>query len=59
VAVLKKEIVARGLSVDIQVDGGITVENASYATSNGANILVAGSSVFKYDDRKKAIDSLR
>ena len=59
VATLKREITARGLSVDIQVDGGITAENALDATNNGANILVAGSSVFKSEDRKKAIDSLR
>ncbi len=56
---IRREIERRGLFVDIQVDGGITAENAKEATSKGANILVAGSSVFKASDRKIAIDALR
>lgn len=59
VRLLRDEIISRGLNVDIQVDGGINAENASVAISSGANILVAGSSVFKAEDRKAAIDSLR
>ena len=56
---LRAEITARGLEVDVQVDGGIKPENAKDAISAGANILVAGSSVFKAQDRKAAIDALR
>ena len=56
---LKIEIEKRGLSVDIQVDGGITPQTAVDAKLAGANILVAGSSVFKAKDRKSAIDALR
>ena len=56
---LKAELVSRNLNVDIQVDGGINEKNASEAISAGANILVAGSSVFKAQDRKAAIDALR
>lgn len=56
---LKAEITRRGLNIDIQVDGGINPENASAAVSAGANVLVAGSSVFKAKDRKIAIDALR
>ena len=56
---IKNEIDRLGLSVDIQVDGGITPQNAKDAISAGANVLVAGSSVFKATDRKAAIDSLR
>ena len=59
VAVLKAEIDRRGLKVDIQVDGGINVETAVLAKEKGANILVAGSSVFKAEDRRAAIDALR
>ncbi len=43
----------------IEADGGITPENAHTLIEAGADILVAGSSVFKSDDYKKAIDSLR
>ncbi len=56
---LKAEIEARGLEIDIQVDGGINTVNARDAIAAGANVLVAGSSVFKAADRKAAIDALR
>lgn len=59
VKILRAEIEKRGLNVDIQVDGGITAENASQAVSAGANVLVAGSSVFGASDRKQAIEALR
>ena len=59
VKIIREEIERRGLNVDIQVDGGINAENAPLAISAGANILVAGSSVFKAEDRKKAMDALR
>ncbi len=45
--------------VDIQVDGGINPENAVDVRAAGANVLVAGSAVFKAADRKAIIDSLR
>lgn len=38
---------ARGLSTDIEVDGGITPDNVDFILDAGANIIVAGSSVFK------------
>lgn len=37
----------KGLAMDIQVDGGIGAENAAEVLEAGANILVAGSAVFK------------
>ncbi len=39
----------RGLETDIQVDGGVTAENAGALIQAGANVLVAGSAVFKGD----------
>ena len=48
-----------GIDIDIQVDGGINERNASEAKLAGANVLVAGSAVFKHADRKAAIDALR
>lgn len=59
VKAIREEITKRGLNVYVQVDGGITVDNASAAIAAGADILVAGSSVFKAKDRKEAIDKLR
>ena len=59
VAVLKEELRRRGLSIDIQVDGGINAKNAEDAKRAGANVLVAGSSVFGASDRGAAIASLK
>ena len=56
---IRAEIERRGLNTLIQVDGGINAHNASTAINKGANVLVAGSSVFKASDRKSAIDALR
>jgi ribulose-phosphate 3-epimerase len=43
----------------IEVDGGITADNAERVVSAGANMLVAGSSVFKAADREAAIADIR
>lgn len=49
----------RGLmDLDIQVDGGITAANAAEVIAAGANVLVAGSAVFKGDIKKNIIDFL-
>jgi ribulose-phosphate 3-epimerase len=49
---------AAGRNIDIQVDGGITVETAGAAVRAGANALVAGSAVFK-GNHAEAIKALR
>jgi ribulose-phosphate 3-epimerase len=59
VSKIKAEIENRGLNIEIQVDGGITAENAGDVISSGATILVAGSSVFGNSDRKSAIEALK
>jgi ribulose-phosphate 3-epimerase len=46
-------------SLLIEVDGGVNDKNAPLLREAGADILVAGSFVFKSDDYKKAIESLR
>ena len=46
---LRKEITKRDLTVDIQVDGGITIDNVHVVLEAGANVVVAGSAVFKND----------
>ena len=49
----------RGLTTDIQIDGGITPETAPLAVSAGANVLVAGTAVFRSDDPAEAVTELR
>ncbi len=58
---LKKIIKAKGLNIDIEIDGGINFENCSLAKEAGANILVSGSTIFKQNngDLKKNIEMLR
>lgn len=46
---LKKMIDAKGLKIDIEVDGGINLENVTEVMDAGANIIVAGSAVFNGD----------
>jgi ribulose-phosphate 3-epimerase len=46
---LKAMIRSRGLKVDIEVDGGITLSNVREVLDAGANIIVAGSAVFRGD----------
>ena len=59
VKALRAEIQRRGLSVDIQVDGGINEKTVETAAAAGANVLVAGSAVFGATDGTKAIADLR
>lgn len=54
-----KELRAAHPDLMIQMDGGINPETAALCREAGANNLVAGSSIFKADDRAAAIRSLR
>ena len=47
------------LSTLIEIDGGVNKDNARLLKNAGADILVAGSSVFNQPDRKDAIESLK
>ena len=60
IRLLREELCRRGLTmVQISVDGGVTPENAGELIHAGADILVAGSSVFRSADRRAAIEALR
>jgi ribulose-phosphate 3-epimerase len=56
---LKRMIREKGLHVLIQIDGGVTLENAASILKAGADVLVAGSSVFKAPDPKGAIHQFK
>lgn len=46
---MRQLVTSHGLETDIQVDGGITADNVSAVREAGANVIVAGSAVFKGD----------
>lgn len=56
---LKAEIDRQGLPVKIEVDGGVCPANAARLVEAGAEILVAGSAVFKSDNPAQVISALR
>ena len=55
---VKKLIDDRELNVDIEVDGGVKLENLKEVLSAGANVIVAGSAIFKGDITKNVEDFL-
>ncbi len=55
---LKRMLHERGLSTLIEIDGGVTLENAGSILRSGADVLVAGSTVFKSADPKATIRAL-
>jgi ribulose-phosphate 3-epimerase len=56
---LKKMIAEKGLDVKIEIDGGVTLENAHTIILAGADILVAGNAVFKSADPIETIHQLK
>ena len=49
----------RGIDVDIEVDGGVTPDNVALATAAGANVIVAGSAIFRSKTPSKVIAKMR
>ncbi len=50
---------ARGLALDIEVDGGIKADNVARVAAAGANVFVAGTAVFGASDYRAAISGIR
>jgi len=59
IAELRRLIEARGLDCELEVDGGVDPVTAPLYKRAGANVLVAGSAVFKHADRSAAIRAIR
>jgi len=56
---LRKMIDDKGLKVHIEIDGGVTLENAPSIIAAGSDVLVAGNTVFKSADPKSTIAQLK
>lgn len=56
---LKEMISERSLNVKIEIDGGVTLENARSIIEAGADVLVAGNTVFRSKDPMATIDALK
>ena len=56
---LKAMIDARGLDIDIEMDGGIGLNNVAKVTAAGVNVLVAGNAVFAAPDPAEVIRRLK
>lgn len=54
-----KEVRDINSRIDIEVDGGINLENVSLLTSKGANVIVAGTAIFNAEDKKKVIEKMK
>ena len=59
VKAIRKVIDENGYNCNIQVDGGISEKNISLVTDAGANVIVAGTAVFRSPDPKKTIEYMR
>ena len=59
VKTLRQEIDSRGLKCKIEVDGGVSLDNAAALSRAGVDIAVAGSSVFRSKDPAQTVSTLR
>jgi ribulose-phosphate 3-epimerase len=57
VSQLRKQLDARGLSIDIEVDGGVNLTTGPRCAAAGASVLVAGS--FVYNDKAPVAENIR
>ena len=56
---VRREVQRRGLKVDVQVDGGVKIDNIRAAAEAGANVFVSGSGIFGHGDYRKIIAEMR
>ena len=59
ITALRRMIDDRGLAIDIEVDGGIKLDNVAAVVAAGANVLVSGSGIFQTPDYAATISEMR
>jgi len=56
---IRRELERRGLNLDLEVDGGIKIDNLAMVAEAGANVFVSGSAIFGQGDYKEIIARMR
>lgn len=59
IAAARKMIDDSGLTIRLEVDGGVTADNIADIAAAGADMFVAGSAIFNAEDYKDAIETMR
>ena len=59
VRAIRQIIDESGKDIDLQIDGGVTAENVAEIKAAGANVIVAGSTVFKAENKAEIISVLK
>lgn len=59
ISAVKEMADAKGLELEIEIDGGVNEETAKLCIEAGANVLVAGSAVYNKEDRAQAIAAIK
>ena len=56
---IRRELDRRGLNADLEVDGGVKIDNIESASAAGANVFVSGSGIFGHPDYAAIIAAMR
>ncbi len=56
---IRRDLERRGLAIDLEIDGGIKLDNIADVKAAGANVFVSGSGIFGYGDYAKIIAGMR
>ena len=56
---IRRELKRRGLNIDVEIDGGVKLENIADVKAAGANVFVSGSGIFGKPDYAKIIKEMR
>ncbi|HXW84470.1 MAG TPA: ribulose-phosphate 3-epimerase [Candidatus Binataceae bacterium] len=57
--VVRRELDRRGLKVDVEIDGGVKLDNIAEVKAAGANVFVSGSGIFGHQDYSKIVHDMR
>src|SRR5579884_2472876 len=56
---IRRDLERRGIELDLEIDGGIKVDNVADAAEAGANVFVSGSGIFGHEDYVEIISEMR